>query len=113
VVAEVDGGLQSGLLYIVWDGTKERIGQPAPMDRDTLEEIGLRLREPAERFEARPEPDPRTFWVVTPPDGPHARLHLAIADRLYPVVTVPARRSQIDRLADPEVPLLNRMRPAR
>ena len=111
-VAAVGDAMNGGLLYIVWDGTAERIEQPAPMDRKTLREIGLRRVAPVERFTARPEPDPRTFWVVFPPSGPRARLHLAVANRLYPVVTVPAHQSQIDALEPPSESLLNRMRPA-
>ena len=108
-VADVGGSR----LFIVWDGTAERIQQPAPMDRATVREIGLRRAAPVERFTARAQPDPRTFWVVVPPSGPRARLHLAVRNRLHPVITVPAEQAQIDRLGVPADPLLNLMRPAR
>jgi hypothetical protein len=111
-VAEVDGGLDGGLLYIIWDGAKERIAQPAPFDAATLDELGLRVEDPIVELTARDEPDPRTFWVVYPADGPEARLHLAVADRLYPVQTVEAPSWQVDRLPDATDSLLNRMRPA-
>lgn len=111
-VAAVDGGLDGGLLFIVWDGTRERIEQPAPFDAATIEDLGLQLQEPIERLTAMSEPDPRNFWVVHPPEGGKARLHLAVADRLYPVETVPAEQHQIDELGVPDEPLLNRMRPA-
>jgi hypothetical protein len=107
-VVEVDGGL----LYIIWDGVKEQIGQPAPFDDATLDELGLRVEDPISELTARDEPDPRTFWVVYPADGPEARLHLAVADRLYPVQPVEARSWQVDRLPDATDSLLNRMRPA-
>jgi hypothetical protein len=111
-VAAVDGGLDGGMLYIIWDGAKERIAQPAPFDDATVDELGLHVEDPISELTARDEPDPRTFWVVYPADGPEARLHLAVADRLYPVQTVEALRSQVERLPDAADPLLNRMRPA-
>ena len=112
VVAAVDGGLNGGLLYIVWDQTKERIVQPAPLDVATVADLGLRLQPQVGRLTARAQPDPRTFWVVHPPSGPEAALHLAIGPRLYPVQTVPADARQIEQLPDATEPLLNRMRPA-
>lgn len=112
VVAAVDGGLDGGMLFIVWEGTKERIDQPAPFDDATVDELGLRLEQPVDRLTAGAEPDPRTFWVLYPADSPDARLHLAIADRLYPIQTLAVDREQIDRLPDAEDMLLNRMRPA-
>jgi hypothetical protein len=113
IVAEVGNARRGGLVFIVWDGTAERIAQPAPMPREVVREIGLRIAEPVARFTARAQPDPRTFWVVYPPSGPRARLHLAVRNRLYPVVTVPAEQAQIDSLGTPREPLLNRMWPAR
>lgn len=111
-VAAVDGGLDGGLLFIIWDGTKQRIAQPAAFDDATLDELGLRIEQPVARLTAEPGPDPRSFWVVYPADGRDARLHLAIADRLYPIRTVDAERWQVDRLPDAPDSLLNRMRPA-
>lgn len=111
-VVAVDGGLSGGLLYIVWDQAKERIAQPAPLDAATIEDLGLRLQPPVDRLAARAQPDPRTFWVVHPPSGPDAALHLAVGRRLYPVQTVRAPAWQVDGLPDATDPLLNRMRPA-
>jgi hypothetical protein len=113
IVAAVDGGLAGGLLYIVWNGTKERIAQPAPFDDAAVDELGLRIEPEISRLKALPQPDPRTFWAVYPPDGEQARLHLAVADRLYPVTTVEAAAWEVERLPDAQESLLNRMRPAR
>lgn len=83
-VLAIDGGLDGGLVYFVWQGRKQRIQQPRPMTPSDLTALGLRPGPAVASLVAGRGPG--SYFVVSPPDGPDARLHVVIGDVVHPVL---------------------------
>jgi hypothetical protein len=81
-VAATDGDL----LHLIVDGTRSRIQQPRAATLAELEASGVTLGEEVEQLSVSPAPTGSSFLVV-PPDGPNARLHLLVDATLHPVRT--------------------------
>lgn len=82
-VIGVDGGLDGGRLYLVWQGRKHRIAQPRPMDWDDAGRHQVGPRVAALGVE---EADTGSFFAVIPPDGDASRLYLVVDGTFHEVV---------------------------
>jgi hypothetical protein len=81
-VATTDGDL----LHLIVDGTRSRIQQPRAATLAELEASGVTLGEEVEQLSVSLVPTGSSFLIV-PPDGPNARLHLLVDGSLHPVRT--------------------------
>jgi hypothetical protein len=83
-VAETDGDL----LHLVVEGERVRIQQPRAASLAELEAAGVEVGVEVDRLLVLPAPTGSSF-VIVPPDGPAARLHLLVDDTLHPIRTRP------------------------
>lgn len=110
-VVSVDGGLDGGLVYVVVDGRKQRIQQPRAMTYADVTTAGL---EPGETIPAVRLADTATgsYFVVVPPDGPDARLHLVVDGTIHPVLIREADHSELTDVPEVAHSVLDRLHPA-
>lgn len=94
-----------GLVYLVFDREAIRIQQPAAIELADLEADGVRVGDEIERVALAPSPTGSRF-VMVPPDGPDARLHLLVDDVLHPVIARAGTRADIDGRAEAAVETL-------
>ncbi len=103
-VLEVD----DGLIYLVSDGMALRIQQPRAAELAELEADGATVGGEVARLAVTDEPTGSTF-VIVPPDGPDARLHLLVDDVLHPVVTGTATLDDVVDLEEAPIELFQRL----
>lgn len=112
MVAGVDGGLDGGLIYVLWDGGKQRIAQPAALTEADLEGLGL-AREPAVAQLTVTDSPGSSRFVVVPPDGPDARLHLVADGVVREVLVQHVAAELLEGVPELHDLALSQVRPAR
>lgn len=111
IVVGVDGGLEGGLLYLLWQGAKERIQQPVALTQADVEQRQLH-REPAVAQLTVVDHEAGSSFVVVPPDGPDARLHLIVDGLIREVLVQHVTPAALEAVPDAGGHLLGRVRPA-
>jgi hypothetical protein len=103
-VVEVDG-----LLHLVTgDLEAVRIQQPGAAELAELEAQGVRLGNEVTQLTLADEPTGSRF-VIVPPDGPDAQVHLLVDGVLYPVVTNVADQADLTVFEEASVSILSRL----
>jgi hypothetical protein len=103
-VVEVD----DGLTYLVTDDLAARIQQPGSAELDQLADAGVVLGAEVTELTITEDATGSRF-VVVPPDGPEARLHLLVADTLHPVRVAPGDRGVVTELAEGDASLASHL----
>jgi hypothetical protein len=104
-VLALDGRLDSGLIYLVADGTKTRIQQPRAA---TFDELDADVVEEVATLGVADAPTGSQF-VVVPPDGPDAALYLLVDGVLDPVEIHAASQDSLDALPDADQPAFDHL----
>ena len=105
-VVALDGSLDSGLVYLVVDGTQTRIQQPRAATLDELD--GVEVAEEAATIGVADVATGSQF-VVVPPDGPDAALYLLVDGVLHPVDVQAASQASLDALSDDDQPAFDHL----
>ena len=97
--------IDHGRVYLVTDEAAIRIQQPRAAEWAELESAGVALATEITHLSVSSEETGSTF-VVVPPDGADARLHLLVDGLLHPIVVSAASADDIAPLAEAPVELL-------
>lgn len=109
-VVGVDGGLDGGMVFYVWHGEKQRIQQPRAMTEDEVITEGLR-RGAAVATLAADGPE-GSYFVVVPPDGPQAELHVVLDGTIHPVLVQEIDPETVRSIPDASTAITTRLRHA-
>lgn len=106
-VVGIDGGLDGGLVYYVWQGEKHRIQQPRAMTAADVEQLGLEYGPTVTGLVAGEVEG--SWFAVVPPDGAEARLHVVVGDTIHPVVVQAIDEQLVRSISDATSPVITRL----
>lgn len=106
IVAGTEGGLDGGRLWLIWNGSKQRIYQSRGMTR---EEAGRYSRGPRIAQVVVSGRRTGSQFAIVPFDGPEARLHVLVGGALHEVVVTQVRTPVIDALPTLNRPVMDRL----